>query len=423
MKLYDRPKNKQWGDLLRRPADHSREIDEVVQKIIASIKEKGDSELLALTQRFDHWTPDRLAVSEKDIELAAQEVDQELRSAILLAKSNIEKFHAAQLETPQPIETSEGIRCWRKPVAIQRVGLYIPGGSAPLISTLLMLGIPATLAGCQDIVVCTPAMNGQIHPAILYTASLLGIRKIFKAGGAQAVAAMAFGTETVPSVHKIFGPGNRFVTRAKQLVSQEGIAIDMPAGPSEVVVFADDTCVPSFVASDLLSQAEHGVDSQVLLVTISKEVAGKVMAELELQKKDLPRTREINGALEHSSCIVLDDVPTCFKLINEYAPEHLIIASTRPDDYVEYIVNAGSVFLGNYAPESAGDYVSGPNHTLPTSGYAKSYSGVSVESFIKKITFQKLTPGGLETVKDAIVSLAMAEQLTAHAQAVLKRFE
>lgn len=422
MKLYYLPEKEKWADILSRPTDKQKEIDESVQKTIEIVKRQGDAGLMALTEKYDHWKPNTLLANEQEFEEAMGKVDPDLKSAILVAKSNIEKFHAAQREEFEPVETLPGIWCWRKSIAIQRVGLYIPGGSAPLISTLLMLGIPAKLAGCEEIVVCTPAMNGVIHPAILYTASLLGIKKVFKVGGAQAIAAMAFGTETIPAVYKIFGPGNRYVTRAKQVVNEVGVAIDMPAGPSEVLVFADDTCEPRFVAADLLSQAEHGVDSQVLLVTVSKEISTKVMAEIDLQRKNLTRSREIDGALEHSSCIVLDNVKSCFDLINEYAPEHLIIASEKAEDYERYIVNAGSVFAGNYAPESAGDYVSGPNHTLPTNGFAKAYSGVSLDSFVKKITFQKLTPDGLARVKNEIITLAEAERLTAHANAVRQRF-
>jgi len=423
MKIYYYPEEESWKEILQRPADNQNKIDEAVRDILDTVRIHGDKGLTELTEKFDHWKPHSLLIEEKEFAAAKDRVSSELQSAILLAKANIEKFHSAQREEMSPVETSPGIICWRKSVAIQRVGLYIPGGSAPLISTLLMLAIPAKLAGCEEIVVCTPAKNGEVHPAILYAASLLGIKKLYKTGGAQAIAAMAFGTRTIPKVDKIFGPGNRYVTRAKQMVNDEGIAIDMPAGPSEVMVFADDTCVPSFVASDLLSQAEHGADSQVLLVTISEETAEKVTEEIEIQKKKLDRLSQIDGSLFHSSCVVLKNAESCFDMINKYAPEHLIIASQDPESYAGLVINAGSVFLGNYSPESAGDYVSGPNHTLPTNGFAKAYSGVSLDSFIRKITFQKLSREGLSHVKNAIVCLAEAEQLTAHARAVLKRFE
>jgi histidinol dehydrogenase len=349
-------------------------------------------------------------------------VSEELKLAIQSAKQNIEKFHISQKEDPEVIETSEGVQCWRKSVAIEKVGLYIPGGSAPLFSTILMLGIPALLAGCREIILCTPPnKDGEINPAILYTAKLVGITKIFKIGGAQAIAAMAYGTKSVTQVYKIFGPGNQFVTKAKELIQQDGVAIDMPAGPSEVLVIADSTCVPKFVAADLLSQAEHGADSQVILVSNDSIIIDKTNEELSAQLNRLPRKEIAQKALENSKSILCSSIEECLELSNYYAPEHLIIASNNADVYTNKVVNAGSVFLGNYSCESAGDYASGTNHTLPTNGYARNYSGVSLDSFVRKITFQKLSKEGIKNIGPAIELMAEAEELFAHKNAVTMR--
>lgn len=422
MKIYYDPPAAELDRILERPADDHSEIREVVSSILQDVAQEGDAALARLTSRFDRWKPGSFAVPVDDIQQSEQFVSEELKSAILLARRNIETFHAAQREEIKTVETAPGISCWRKSVPIQRVGLYIPGGTAPLISTLLMLGIPAKLAGCPEIVVCTPAMDGHVHPAILYCASIIGIDRIYKVGGAQAIAAMAYGTESIPAVYKIFGPGNRFVTLAKQMVSSI-VPIDMPAGPSEVAVYADDTANPAFVASDLLSQAEHGKDSQVLLVSVSSDMVQAVIREVEIQKQQLPRRAEIDASLQNSRCIIMPDVTSCFDVLNRYAAEHLILATDEATGLSELVINAGSVFIGHFSPESAGDYVSGTNHTLPTGGFAKSHSGVSLDSFFKKITFQKLSRDGLLGVCEAISRLADAEGLAAHKQAVLKRFE
>lgn len=422
MKTILNPERAEWEKLLRRPLADNRDIADTVNTILNDVRSGGDSSLRSFTEKFDHWHPADFLVAQEQIDTAADHLPGDLKKAIALAKSNIEIFHAAQKEETKIVETSPGIRCWRKSVPIEKVGLYIPGGTAPLFSTLLMLGVPARIAGCSEIVVCSPAREGIIAPAILYTASLLGINRMYRVGGAQAIAAMAFGTESVPRVYKIFGPGNRFVTLAKQLVNAAGIAIDMPAGPSEVAVYADHTSVPAFVAADLLSQAEHGTDSQVVLVTASERIVEAVLEEINMQKAALSRSSEIEGALANSRCFVMADEQSCFELLNQYAPEHLIIASDDAIRLSELVINAGSVFLGNYAPESAGDYVSGTNHTLPTNGFATAYSGVSLDSFIKKITFQQLSREGLLGVSGAIADMAKAEGLTAHKNAVLKRF-
>jgi histidinol dehydrogenase len=344
---------------------------------------------------------------------------KELKEAIRMAKTNIEAFHRVQQQALEVVETMEGVRCWRRAVAIEKVGLYIPGGTAPLFSTILMLGIPARIAGCKEIILCSPPdMNGRLHPAILYAARLVGVTKIFKAGGVQAIAAMAYGTESVPKVYKVFGPGNQYVTCAKQLVQREGLAIDMPAGPSEVAVFADETARPAFVASDLLSQAEHGADSQVILVSPSREMIERVLVEIGRQLEDLPRAAIARAALENSRAFLVRDSYQAMELLNEYAPEHLILACGNPEELAEQVVNAGSVFLGHFSPESVGDYASGTNHVLPTNGHAKAYSGVSLDSFLKKITFQQLTPEGLTRIGIGVEKMAEAEGLDAHARAV-----
>ncbi len=419
MKVVEYPRKQDWAALLKRPViDHSV-LEERVLAILKEVKERGDKALVDFAQKFDGVAIESLEISAKEFEEANRLVSKELKEAIQVAASNINKFHSAQKEEGKKIETMPGVECWRKSVAISKVGLYIPGGSAPLFSTILMLGIPANIAGCKEIVLCTPPDKaGKINPAILYTASFLGIKKVIKAGGAQAIAAMAYGTETVPQVYKIFGPGNQYVTAAKQLVTREGIAIDMPAGPSEVAVLADESCNPAFVAADLLSQAEHGADSQVLLVTTNKKVVQCVNEELDKQLKQLPREQTAAKALENSIAIVIKDTTEAIELLNQYAPEHLIIQTDHFDEFISKIQNAGSVFLGHYTPEAAGDYASGTNHTLPTNGYARAYSGVSLDSFVKKITFQKITKEGLQKLGPTIETMAEAEQLLAHKNAV-----
>jgi histidinol dehydrogenase len=376
------------------------------------------------TKQFDSVTIDDLQVSEAAINEATLSLEPVLKEAIQLAAKNIKCFHEAQVNGPVTIETMPGVRCWRKTVGIDKVGLYIPGGSAPLFSTVLMLGIPAVIAGCKEIILCTPpSKDGSVHPAILYAASVVGITRIYKIGGVQAIAAMAYGTETVPQVYKIFGPGNQYVTAAKQMVQESGVAIDMPAGPSEVCVLADETCNPGFVASDLLSQAEHGPDSQVLLVSTSSKVVDEINEALTAQLAVLPRKDIAEQALKNSKAIVVDSMEQAIFIVNSYAAEHLIIACKNDETIGEQITNAGSVFLGNYSPESVGDYASGTNHTLPTSGYARAYSGVSVDSFVKKITYQKLTPAGLQAIGASVETMAAAEGLEAHKNAITIRLQ
>lgn len=411
------------GPLARPSADISS-IEPIVREVLQDIKSNGQAAVEKYSLRFDKVQIQNPRVSETEFAAATQLVSPELKAAIQIAKKNIEVFHAAQKEQPKIIDAMPGVSCWRKSVAIETVGLYIPGGTAPLFSTILMLGIPARLAGCRRIILCTPpGPSGNIHPAILYTAQLIGIDTIFKTGGVQAIAAMAYGTALVPKVDKIFGPGNRYVTCAKQLISQEGIAIDLPAGPSEVAVLADDSCIPAFVAADLLSQAEHGEDSQVILVSPSEEVIRAVNEELQTQLELLPRKEIAAKALENSKAILVKNYAEALELLNAYAPEHLIIACHDADALAEGIINAGSVFLGNYSCESAGDYASGTNHTLPTNGYARAYSGVSLDSFVKKITFQKLTREGIASIGPAIELMAQAEGLDAHRQAVTLRLK
>lgn len=418
MKVFVNPDKKQWPELLKRPQQAIDLLDERVRAILTAVKKEGDEALKHYNRELDGWTGNELAVAEYLFDEAAAQISHELKAAIQMAKTNIEKFHLSQKEYSKIIETSPGIRCWRKSVAIERVGLYIPGGTAPLFSTLLMLGIPAKIAGCREIVVCTPAKNNFVHPALLYTAALLGISKVYMVGGAQAIAAMAFGTDTIHPVYKIFGPGNSYVTRAKQIVNAEGIAIDMPAGPSEVAVYADESADADFVAADLLSQAEHGMDSQAMLVSKSKDLVAKVMERMQLQMENLPRQNALQSSINNSKAFVLENEFDCFDLLNAYAPEHLIIASGQANKLSEMVVNAGSVFLGHFSPESAGDYISGTNHTLPTNGFAKSYSGVSLDSFVRKITFQQLTSYGLKGVEKEIGVMADAEGLPAHRNAV-----
>jgi histidinol dehydrogenase len=376
---------------------HLQEVEKIVAPVLQQVKSNGDQAVKAYTLQFDNVSLAQLQVSPEEMGEAQGQISPELKAAINLAKSNIQKFHGAQQQPVEKVETQPGVVCWRKNVAIEKVGLYIPGGTAPLFSTVLMLGVPARIAGCKEIILCTPAgKSGKVHPAILYTADILGIHKVFKVGGAQAIAAMAYGTETIPAVYKIFGPGNQYVTAAKQLINKEGIAIDMPAGPSEVAIYADDSANPAFVASDLLSQAEHGRDSQVILVSLSERLIMAVQEEIIRQLRQLPREAVAAQALENSKAILVRTEEEAIALLNEYAAEHLILAVNHPETVAEQITNAGSVFLGHYSPESAGDYASGTNHTLPTNGFARAYSGVSLDSFVKKITFQQITPAGLQ---------------------------
>jgi len=424
MKLIRYPEKSQWSEILARPALETAELTSTVNTILSDVKMNGDAALRRYTAKFEGCELDSFRVCQEEIAVANEKVSGELKLAIANAMANIEKFHAAQAESIRPVETSKGVTCWRKSVPIERVGIYVPGGTAPLFSTVLMLAIPAKLAGCREIVVCSPPdQNGEVNEAILYAASICRVTQIFKVGGAQAIAAMSYGTETVPRVHKIFGPGNQYVTCAKQLVFQTGTAIDLPAGPSEVAILADESAVPAFVAADLLSQAEHGRDSQCLLVSTNENVIEKTLAELEKQIPQLPRYEVASAALEHSKAILVDLVDTGIEIINEYAPEHLILAVGNADEAAERITNAGSVFIGNYSCESAGDYASGTNHTLPTAGFAKSFSGVSLDSFVKKITFQKLSPDGLHGLAPTIEIMAAAEGLEAHRRAVTIRLE
>jgi histidinol dehydrogenase len=422
MKILLNPSPEKWQKHLARPAMESAKIKEIVKPIFEKVARSGDKALRKFAKEFDHVKLDSLLASQGDIQAAAAQLSPELIEAIALAKSNIEKFHAAQATPELVVEVMPGVTCSRKSVPIQRVGLYIPGGTAPLFSTVLMLGVPAALAGCAEVVLCTPPnREGNIHPAILYTAQLVGISKIVKVGGAQAIAALTFGTESVPQVDKIFGPGNQYVTAAKQMATKYGVAIDMPAGPSEVLVYADDTAIPAFVAADLLSQAEHGVDSQVVLVSPSEDFAKKVVAEISLQLKNLSRKDIAAKALKNSCAIILEETDSAIALINAYAPEHLILALANEEAILDKIYNAGSVFIGNFSPEAAGDYASGTNHTLPTFGYARNYNGVSLDSFVKKITYQKITPKGLQALGPAVEIMAANEQLDAHKNAVTLR--
>lgn len=418
------PDKSTWKEILKRPALDSSALEATVKAILADIKINGDAEVKKYALQFDKANLNSFEVNQEEIKSAETKLSAELKNAIQNAKSNIEKFHSAQKEKTQEIETITGVKCWRKSVGIEKVGLYIPGGSAPLFSTVLMLGVPAKLAGCKEIILCTPSdSNGNINPAILFAAQLVGVTKIFKVGGVQAIAAMAYGTESIPQVYKIFGPGNQYVTCAKQLINKEGVAIDMPAGPSEVAVLADESCVPAFVAADLLSQAEHGKDSQVILVCNSESVIKEVNNELELQLKTLSRNTIAEKALQNSKAILVNSLEEGMELLNEYASEHLIIACSNADELAGKVVNAGSVFIGNYSCESAGDYASGTNHTLPTNGYAKAYSGVSLDSFVKKITFQKLNKEGINAIGKTIELMAEAEGLDAHKNAVSIRLK
>jgi histidinol dehydrogenase len=424
MKIYKYPDITEWSKLIKRPAIETAELEKKVKKILQKVKDNGDKAIRKYAKEFDGIKIKNILVAEKEIVAATNAVSDELKNAIQQAKKNIETFHTAQKEFVNKIETMPGIQCWRKSAGIEKIGLYIPGGSAPLFSTVLMLGVPAQLAGCKEIILCTPpSKDGSINPAILYTAQLCGITKIFKVGGAQAIAAMAYGTESIPNVFKIFGPGNQFVTMAKQLVQQQAVAIDMPAGPSEVLVIADETAVPEFVAADLLSQAEHGPDSQVILVTTSENVAEKVITAINEQLENLPRKEIAVKALQNSKIILVKTIDEAVAFSNQYAPEHLILSCKNEEKAAEQITTAGSVFLGNYSPESVGDYASGTNHTLPTNGYAAMYSGVSLDSFVKKITYQQLTKEGLENIGAAVTTMAAAEGLDAHKNAVTIRLK
>lgn len=422
MKIIINPPKDRWSKLLARPVQKSKEINKIVKPILKKVKRNKDLALVKFALEYDHVHLQNLLVSEKEIQDSSSKVSKALKNAIQVAYENILKFHQAQHQDELVQEVMPGVICKRRSVPIQKVGLYIPGGTAPLFSTVLMLGIPAKVAGCKEIVLCSPPdREGNIHPAILYTAQLIGITKIVKVGGAQAIAAMTFGTESVPKVDKIFGPGNQFVTAAKQLATTHGVAIDMPAGPSEVLVYADQTAIPAFVAADLLSQAEHGVDSQVILVTNKESFAKKVLDEIDRQVEALPRKDIAKKALSNSRSFVIQETEIAIELINDYAPEHLIISVEKEEETVNAIFNAGSVFIGNYTPESAGDYASGTNHTLPTYGYARNYSGVSLDSFLKKITYQKISEKGLKKLGPTIEVMAANELLEAHKNAVTIR--
>ena len=424
MKIILNPEREKWDSLCQRPSIERSGLEDTVRVILNRVRNSGDRALFDLSEEYDHVKLKDLKVSSSEIEESVKIVPEELREAIKAAKANIEKFHQSQLITEPVIETTKGVSCWRKNVPVQRVGLYIPGGSAPLFSTVLMLAVPAKIAGCQEIVLCSPPdKNGKVNPLILYAAYLAGVTGVFRIGGAQAIAAMAYGTETVPKADKIFGPGNQYVTKAKEMVQLDGIPIDIPAGPSEVLVIADKDADPSFVASDLLSQAEHGTDSQVMLLTASPDLITRVKKESEKQIALLPRKDIARGSLENSSLILLRSLQDCIEFSNIYAPEHLIISTSDAKSLAEQVINAGSVFIGKYSCESAGDYASGTNHTLPTNGFAKSYSGVSAESFVKNITFQEISPEGLENLGPVIEKMAEAELLHGHRNAVTLRLK
>ena len=422
-KIYN-PKPENWASILERPTKTVNDIEATVKEIFTEVQKKGDSAVAKYTSLFDGVSFSNIEVSKDEIKAAIATISPELKEAIQLAKSNIKKFHTAQKTDRVEIETTEGVNCWQEKRPIQKIGLYIPGGTAPLFSTVLMLAVPAKIAGCNEVVLCSPPdKNGNINPAILYAANLCGVTKILKVGGIQAIAGLTFGTETIPKVYKIFGPGNQFVTVAKQLATQFGVAIDMPAGPSELLIVADDTAVPSFVASDLLSQAEHGADSQVLLVSTSKTLIDAVEKEIQVQLEVLPRKNIAEKAIANSNLIFVENDTIALDLINEYGPEHFIICTASDDFYIDGIYNAGSVFIGNYTPESAGDYASGTNHTLPTNGYAKNYSGVNLDSFTKAMTFQKISKQGIQNIGKAIEIMAEAEGLQAHKNAVTLRLK
>ena len=422
MKIYNNPDKSLWANILKRPAIDTPTLFGTVGEILKNVKQNGDAAVRAYALKFDKSETTDFLVSEKEFQNAEYQLDTDLKNAILTAKANIERFHNTQKSAVEVVETMTGIDCWRKSVGIERVGLYIPGGTAPLFSTVLMLGVPAQIAGCREVVLCTPSQrNAPIHPAILFAAKVVGITKVFKIGGVQAIGAMAYGTESVPQVWKIFGPGNQYVTAAKQLINTEGVAIDMPAGPSEVMVIADNTARPKFVAADLLSQAEHGIDSQVVLVAFDELMVKNILQEVDNQLLSLPRAEFAKAALENSVAVIVKNDVEALAVANFYAAEHLIISTNNADVLATQIVNAGSVFIGHFSPESIGDYASGTNHVLPTNGYARAYSGVSVDSFVKKITFQRLNTEGVKNIGPSVILMAEAEQLTAHANAVRVR--
>lgn len=424
MKTYLNPKPEQWIELAQRKTATKTDLNETVKAIFDDIQKNGSKAVKKYTHYFDSVSIENCRVTTSEIENAIAQVSLELKNAIQVAAENITQFHLSQKEIPTKIETTLGVFCWRESRAIDTIGIYIPGGTAPLFSTVLMLAIPATIAGCKNIILCSPPdKNGNINPAILYAAQLTGVTQMHKVGGIQAIAALTFGTDEIPKVSKIFGPGNQYVTAAKQYAQQLGLAIDLPAGPSELLVIADATCDPEFVASDLLSQAEHGGDSQVILVTNSEEIVTKVTSAIESQKAILPRQSTVEKALENSRALVFNDIPIGIEFSNFYAPEHLILSIEDAESKIKFIENAGSVFIGNHSCESAGDYASGTNHTLPTNGYAKNYSGVSLDSFVKKITFQKLTSQGIQNLGPTIEIMAAAEQLDAHKNAVSIRLK
>ena len=424
MKLYNNPNKPEWSELLKRPTKTVGDIEAIVDQVFEEVKKHGDTSIAKYTAKFDDVNLESNLVTKQEIDKASKSVAQELKDAINLAKSNIEKFHTAQKTPTVRLSTMEGVECWQEKRPIQKVGLYIPGGTAPLFSTVLMLAVPAQIANCKDIVLCTPPnKEGKIANEILYAAQLCGVTKIVKVGGIQAIAGLTFGTESIPRVYKIFGPGNQYVTVAKQLATKYGVAIDMPAGPSELLVMADESANAAYVASDLLSQAEHGSDSQVILVTTSKSFAENVSEEVRTQLVELPRKEMASDAINNSKSIVVSNFETALDLIDEYGPEHFIVATKNDDYFVENIGNAGSVFIGNYTPESAGDYASGTNHTLPTNGFSKAYSGVNLDSFQKSMTFQKISQAGIKNIGNAIELMAEAEGLQAHKNAVSIRLK
>lgn len=424
MQIFKYPSKETWTQILARPVFDSTSLFETVQTVLDDVRLRGDAAVNEYTQKFDKVTLSQIEVTKEEIAEAEKLVSVQLKQAIEMARRNIWKFHSEQQHDLPEIQTSPGVFCWQKAIAIEKVGLYVPGGTAPLFSTVLMLGIPAQIAECKEVVLCTPPnKEGKVHPAVLYAAKVAGVHRIFKIGGTQAIAAMAYGTESVPKVYKIFGPGNQYVTAAKQLVSLRDVAIDMPAGPSEVEVLADKTANPAFVAADLLSQAEHGVDSQSILITVDEVIVEPVLKQIEIQLEQLPRKELAQKALENSKIIILKTLEEAVEMTNEYAPEHLIISTHYHMGVAANITNAGSVFLGNYTPESAGDYASGTNHTLPTNGYAKAYNGVNLDSFVRKVTFQQITKEGLTNLSNAIILMAENEELQAHSNAVKIRLE
>ncbi|HXL58155.1 MAG TPA: histidinol dehydrogenase [Chitinophagaceae bacterium] len=424
MNIYQNHPREEWQQIIQRPVFDTSVLQQKVRTVLNGVKKSGDKAIKRYTKQFDGVTLNDFFVTVNEMDEAVALLPVDLKNAIKQAAENIKSFHVKQMFQYEVIETMQGIQCWRKNVAIEKVGLYIPGGTAPLFSTILMLGIPAQIVGCREIILCSPPdKDGKLHPAILFAAQLVGATRVFKIGGVQAIAAMTYGTETVPKVYKIFGPGNQYVTLAKQLIQQDGVAIDMPAGPSEVCVLADETANPAFVAADLLSQAEHGTDSQVVLISTSLSIVETVIEEIKDQLNKIPRKQIAIKALENSKAVLVNNMDEAIDLVNEYAPEHLIISCKEEEAVAEKIINAGSIFLGHYSPESVGDYASGTNHTLPTNGFAKIYSGVSIDSFVKKITYQKLSWQGLQNIGNIVIQMAEAEGLHAHAEAVRVRMK